>query len=90
MHTLTHTYLHLKHFTYTYTHPHMHTPTPLPGFNVRLSGQDVGRGTFNHRHVMVVCQDTDRVVIPLNHITEEQTAFLEVRTQASYTVQQIR
>ena len=28
---------------------------------------------------MVVCQDTDRAVIPLNHITEEQTTFLEVR-----------
>ena len=40
----------------------------------------MGRGTFSHRHAMVVCQDTDRAVIPLNHITEEQTTFLEVRT----------
>lgn len=39
----------------------------------------MGRGTFSHRHAMVVCQDTDRAVIPLNHITEEQTTFLEVR-----------
>lgn len=61
----------------SYTYIHMHIQ--FTGFNVRLSGQDVGRGTFSHRHAMVVCQDTDRAVIPLNHITEEQTTFLEVR-----------
>lgn len=48
------------------------------GFNVRLSGQDVGRGTFSHRHAMLVCQDSDAAHIPLNHITPNQTAFLEV------------
>lgn len=26
------------------------------GYNVRLSGQDVGRGTFSHRHAMLVDQ----------------------------------
>lgn len=48
------------------------------GFNVRLSGQDVGRGTFSHRHAMLVCQESDTTYIPLNHISPEQTAFLEV------------
>ncbi|KAJ2158561.1 hypothetical protein GGF46_003680 [Coemansia sp. RSA 552] len=38
------------------------------GFNVRLSGQDVGRGTFSQRHAMFVCQDSERVYVPLNHI----------------------
>lgn len=28
------------------------------GYNVRLSGQDVGRGTFSQRHVMLVDQST--------------------------------
>ncbi|XP_049633037.1 2-oxoadipate dehydrogenase complex component E1 [Suncus etruscus] len=48
------------------------------GFNVRLSGQDVGRGTFSHRHAMVVCQETDEVYIPLNHMDPGQKGFLEV------------
>jgi len=48
------------------------------GFNVRLSGQDVGRGTFSHRHAMFVCQRTDAAYIPLNHISAQQSAFLEV------------
>uniref|UniRef100_H2NC66 2-oxoadipate dehydrogenase complex component E1 n=1 Tax=Pongo abelii TaxID=9601 RepID=H2NC66_PONAB len=49
------------------------------GFNVRLSGQDVGRGTFSQRHAMVVCQETDDTYIPLNHMDPNQKGFLEVR-----------
>lgn len=48
------------------------------GFNIRISGQDVGRGTFSQRHAMVVCQDTNDTYIPLNNISPEQTAFMEV------------
>ncbi|XP_029009614.2 2-oxoadipate dehydrogenase complex component E1 [Betta splendens] len=48
------------------------------GFNIRISGQDVGRGTFSQRHAMVVCQDTNDTYVPLNHISPEQTGFLEV------------
>lgn len=54
------------------------TCDPLTGFNIRLSGQDVGRGTFSQRHAMVVCQDTSDTYVPLNHISPQQTAFLEV------------
>ncbi|KAJ2008180.1 hypothetical protein GGI04_001230 [Coemansia thaxteri] len=42
------------------------------GYNVRLSGQDVGRGTFSQRHAMFVCQDTERVYVPLNHMSADQ------------------
>ena len=49
------------------------------GFNVRLSGQDVGRGTFSQRHAMFVDQQTDLACIPLNHIHSQQTSFFEVR-----------
>lgn len=48
------------------------------GFNVRISGQDVGRGTFSQRHVMLVDQATDNIHIPLNHVFPKQKAFLEV------------
>lgn len=51
----------------------------VSGFNVRLSGQDVGRGTFSQRHAMVVCQNTDNAYIPLNHMDPSQKGFLEVR-----------
>ncbi|KAJ2396813.1 hypothetical protein GGI05_000948 [Coemansia sp. RSA 2603] len=42
------------------------------GYNIRLCGQDVGRGTFSQRHAMFVCQDTENVCIPLNNIGESQ------------------
>uniref|UniRef100_A0A3B3DGG8 2-oxoadipate dehydrogenase complex component E1 n=1 Tax=Oryzias melastigma TaxID=30732 RepID=A0A3B3DGG8_ORYME len=50
----------------------------VAGFNIRISGQDVGRGTFSQRHAMVVCQETNDMYIPLNHITPQQSGFLEV------------
>lgn len=50
----------------------------VAGFNIRISGQDVGRGTFSQRHAMVVCQDTNDMYIPLNNISSEQKGFMEV------------
>ena len=41
------------------------------GFNVRLSGQEVGRGTFAHRHVVLYDQNTGsahREIVPLNRM----------------------
>jgi probable 2-oxoglutarate dehydrogenase E1 component DHKTD1 len=38
----------------------------LGGVDVRMSGQDVGRGTFSHRHAMFVDQQTEGVIVPLN------------------------
>ncbi|CAD5119147.1 DgyrCDS7785 [Dimorphilus gyrociliatus] len=48
------------------------------GFNVRICGQDVGRGTFSHRHAMLVDQETDEISVPLNNIIENQKGFLEI------------
>ena len=45
---------------------------------MRISGQDVGRGTFSQRHAMFVDQQTDVAHIPLNHMYPEQTGFFEV------------
>lgn len=47
------------------------------GHGVRISGQDVGRGTFSQRHAMFVCQETEKTVIPLNHLGDGQQ-YLEV------------
>ncbi|KAI0266214.1 dehydrogenase E1 and transketolase domain-containing protein 1 [Gloeopeniophorella convolvens] len=38
----------------------------LEGCDVRISGQDVGRGTFSQRHAMFVDQKTEAVAVPLN------------------------
>ncbi|XP_076247619.1 2-oxoadipate dehydrogenase complex component E1 isoform X1 [Calliopsis andreniformis] len=48
------------------------------GYNVRISGQDVGRGTFSHRHAMLVDQSTGDIHIPLNSMVEGQTGKLEL------------
>jgi probable 2-oxoglutarate dehydrogenase E1 component DHKTD1 len=45
---------------------------------VRISGQDVGRGTFSQRHAMLVDQDTNDTYIPLNDIDPDQKGYLEV------------
>jgi probable 2-oxoglutarate dehydrogenase E1 component DHKTD1 len=38
----------------------------LSGTDIRISGQDVGRGTFSQRHAMLVDQSSEKVVVPLN------------------------
>ena len=47
------------------------------GKTVRLSGQDVGRGTFSQRHAVLVDQDNEGRFIPLNQVQDGQ-AFFEV------------
>lgn len=45
------------------------------GFNVRLSGEDVERGTFSHRHAVIITDDTEEEIILLNHISDKQGEF---------------
>jgi 2-oxoglutarate dehydrogenase E1 component len=47
----------------------------LEGFRVRLSGQDVGRGTFSHRHAALTDQTTEEKYFPLQHIDPKQATF---------------
>ncbi|KAJ3768507.1 dehydrogenase E1 and transketolase domain-containing protein 1 [Lentinula raphanica] len=42
----------------------------LEGNDVRISGQDVGRGTFSQRHAMLVDQRDERTVVPLNDMLD--------------------
>lgn len=45
------------------------------GHAVRLTGQDVGRGTFSHRHAVLHNQSDASVHIPLQHVAEDQPSF---------------
>jgi 2-oxoglutarate dehydrogenase E1 component len=45
------------------------------GYSVRLTGQDVGRGTFSHRHAALYSQTDGERYIPLQHINAEQPDF---------------
>lgn len=42
------------------------------GYSVRISGEDVERGTFSHRHAVVKTEDTEEEYIPLRHISENR------------------
>ena len=41
------------------------------GVDVRLTGQDTRRGTFSHRHAVLVDYETGREFVPLSHLLEE-------------------
>jgi len=47
----------------------------MEGHAVRLSGQDSGRGTFSHRHSVLVDQDTEERFIPLNNLRFGQAPY---------------
>nr|XP_057913516.1 2-oxoglutarate dehydrogenase complex component E1-like isoform X2 [Doryrhamphus excisus]XP_057913517.1 2-oxoglutarate dehydrogenase complex component E1-like isoform X2 [Doryrhamphus excisus] len=46
------------------------------GVHVRLSGQDVERGTFSHRHHVLHDQNADKkTCVPMNHISPDQATY---------------
>jgi 2-oxoglutarate dehydrogenase E1 component len=45
------------------------------GHNVRISGQDVERGTFSHRHAVMKVEDSEEEVILLNSLDKSQGRF---------------
>jgi len=45
------------------------------GHPVRISGQDVERGTFSHRHAVVITEDTEEEIVTLNLLQENQANF---------------
>jgi 2-oxoglutarate dehydrogenase E1 component len=47
----------------------------VDGKDVRMSGQDVKRGTFSHRHAVIYDENTNEGHNRLNHFTETQAPF---------------
>ncbi|MDD8017181.1 MAG: multifunctional oxoglutarate decarboxylase/oxoglutarate dehydrogenase thiamine pyrophosphate-binding subunit/dihydrolipoyllysine-residue succinyltransferase subunit [Bacteroidota bacterium] len=45
------------------------------GNGVRLSGEDVGRGTFSHRHAKLYDANTGEEFVPLEHVRDGQGKF---------------
>ncbi len=45
------------------------------GSPVRISGQDVERGTFSHRHAVVKTEDDEKEIITLNLLNKKQAKF---------------
>jgi len=44
----------------------------VEGHNIRISGEDVERGTFSHRHAVVKTEDTEEEYIPLREVSESR------------------
>jgi 2-oxoglutarate dehydrogenase E1 component len=44
---------------------------------VRLTGQDTRRGTFNHRHAVLIDTENEQELVPLNHLWPDQKEFVE-------------
>eukprot|EP00601_Ochromonadales_sp_CCMP2298_P007503 CAMPEP_0173198280 /NCGR_PEP_ID=MMETSP1141-20130122/16605_1 /TAXON_ID=483371 /ORGANISM="non described non described, Strain CCMP2298" /LENGTH=1024 /DNA_ID=CAMNT_0014123067 /DNA_START=103 /DNA_END=3177 /DNA_ORIENTATION=- len=64
----------------------------LEGNHVRLTGQDVERGTFSHRHAVLVDQETGEKHTPLNHLAKFTSPTISTSSdkvkevQAEFTV----
>lgn len=46
------------------------------GYHVRVSGQDVERGTFSQRHAVLHDQENEATYTPLQHISDKQGSFV--------------
>src|SRR4051812_19022412 len=47
----------------------------MQGVHVRLSGQDTQRGTFNHRHDVLIDVTNEKEYYPLQHLSPDQGKF---------------
>ena len=48
------------------------------GHNVRVSGQDVQRGTFSHRHALIKAEDSEEEIILLNDLDVENKGIFTI------------
>ncbi|WP_424493029.1 2-oxoglutarate dehydrogenase E1 component [Salinimicrobium sp. GXAS 041] len=45
------------------------------GYDVRMSGQDVERGTFSHRHAILKVEESEEEIILLNNLKDTKSQF---------------
>lgn len=48
----------------------------MEGHHVRVSGQDVERGTFSQRHAVLHDQESEATYTPLKHVKDDQGSFV--------------
>ena len=48
------------------------------GYGVRISGQDVERGTFSHRHAVIKVEDSEEEVVLLNELGAHQKGQFDI------------
>lgn len=55
------------------------------GYNIRLSGEDVGRGTFSHRHAIIKSEDEEEFIL-LNNISNKGKIYIYNSLLSEYGV----
>jgi len=60
------------------------------GNHVRLTGQDVERGTFSHRHAVLHDQESDETHTPLNHLAKHSSPSVTLTDISSVTDMQAK
>jgi 2-oxoglutarate dehydrogenase E1 component len=53
------------------------------GYPIRLSGQDVERGTFSQRHAVLIDQEDERRYTPLKYVAPDQARFEVINSMLS-------
>ena len=48
------------------------------GFDIRISGQDVERGTFSHRHAVLKSEDSEEEYLPINNIESKNKGEFKI------------
>ncbi|SUO95531.1 2-oxoglutarate dehydrogenase E1 component [Suttonella ornithocola] len=55
------------------------------GYQIRVSGEDCGRGTFSHRHAVLHDQKTGESYLPLQHLKDNQPSVRVIDSLLSET-----
>lgn len=55
----------------------------MQGVSVRMTGQDVQRGTFSHRHAVLTCQDTANTWSPLESLARKGSRLTVINSALS-------